>query len=228
MKVNLMQYTPEADELAFFSARRCYSGKSYDDLESEVYNKDKEDMSIFLQEMVAIGHHSIFEHASFTFHIEGASRITEQQLTRHRLASYSIQSSRYTSRGNFQTVIPDTVIESDEAESYKKGINAVNSLYDSLIEAGVSREDARYFLPQGMATNMVVTMNARQLLHFFKLRLCRRSQWEIQDLANQMYKLAYSVAPAIFENAGPSCVIGSCDEGSMSCGEPLSKEELRG
>lgn len=89
-----------------------------------------------------------------------------------------------------------------------------------MINAGVPAEDARYILPQGITTKLYMTMNARELRHFFSLRCCTRAQWEIRALADEMLRLCKEVAPALFEDAGPGCVRGKCPEGEKSCGHP--------
>jgi thymidylate synthase (FAD) len=91
--------------------------------------------------------------------------------------------------------------------------------YNALLELGIPPEDARFVLPNACCTHIVVTMNARELLHFFKLRCCRRAQWEIRSVAEEMLRLAREAAPALFGKAGPACVWGSCGEGKLTCGQ---------
>ncbi|MEG1027657.1 MAG: FAD-dependent thymidylate synthase, partial [Oscillospiraceae bacterium] len=80
-------------------------------------------------------------------------------------------------------------------------------------------EDARFVLPNAAETKMVVTMNARSLNNFFRLRCCNRAQWEIKNLADEMLKLVKEVAPTLFRKSGPPCLLGKCPEGKMSCGK---------
>ena len=80
-------------------------------------------------------------------------------------------------------------------------------------------EDARFVLPNACETKMLVTMNARSLYNFFRLRCCSRAQWEIRAVADEMLRLVKEAAPALFINAGPPCVSGPCPEGKMSCGK---------
>lgn len=87
-------------------------------------------------------------------------------------------------------------------------------------------EDARYVFPNAAETKIVVTMNARSLMHFFKLRCCNRAQWEIRALADEMLSQVIKVAPAIFSNSGAPCTFGKCPEGSMSCGKTRSLEDI--
>ncbi|MBU5226947.1 FAD-dependent thymidylate synthase [Clostridium senegalense] len=82
-------------------------------------------------------------------------------------------------------------------------------------------EDARYVFPNACETKIIVTMNARELMHFFAHRCCNRAQWEIRNMADEMLKEAKKVAPTIFKFSGPSCLKGSCPEGTMTCGEIL-------
>ncbi len=89
-----------------------------------------------------------------------------------------------------------------------------------------SNEDARFVLPNACETHITVTMNARELLHFFSLRCCSRAQWEIRALAREMLKLCKREAPVIFENAGPGCVFGPCPEGAKSCGKAKEMREF--
>jgi len=186
--------------------------------------------------LVKSGHMSALEHASFTFAVDGISRACSHQLVRHRVASYSQQSQRYvrfSSDGDF--VLPPRIAASPEARAvfYEAMENARRS-YERLVELGLAEgrgnesvfEDARFVLPNAAETKIVVTMNARELRHFFALRCCRRAQWEINRLAWTMRQLASSAAPALFEGAGPGCMTGGCPEGRMSCGEPYSEEEI--
>lgn len=208
MKVTLIRYTQDADSLAALSAKVCYSSGSTHKIDSS-----REKQVKLLRRVIKSGHHSVLEHASFTYAIEGISRVATHQLVRHRLASYSQQSQRYTKikRDNF--VIPPSIEQNGKAErEYKDFIDKSIELYNRLIEMGIKKEDARFIIPQGVSSNIVVTMNARELLHFFTLRCCVRAQWEIREAAIEMLRLAKGKAPVIFENAGPSCVRGRCPE----------------
>lgn len=190
-----------------------------------------------------IGHESPIEHASFTFGIEGVSRSFLAQVTRHRMASFSVQSQRYVKENMFEYVLPPEIESVPEArEEYIQAMEEDQAHYDSLTailkentknllaegrpEKEANRlaekkaiEDARFVLPNACNTKMICTMNARSLMNFFTLRCCNRAQWEIRDVADQMYRLVYAAAPKLFQNAGPSCVRGACSEGKMSCGK---------
>ena len=166
------------------------------------------------------GHTSVLEHASFTFRIEGLSRAALAQLTRHRLASFSVQSQRYVRiRGN-DLVMPESIRNSEFYLEAGILMADVMSLYQRMIDSGIPAEDARYITPQAVPTNLILTMNARELLHFFELRTCSRAQWEIRHLAEEMLRICREVSPWIFESAGPGCVAGTCPE-EKPCGTPL-------
>lgn len=173
------------------------------------------------------GHTSVLEHAFFTFRVEGLSRAAMAQLTRHRLASFDVQSQRYVKIGeDVSLVIPDTIKNSDFAAEVASIMRYVMNLYQRMVDAGIPCEDARYVTPQAVPTTFIMTMNARELLHFFSLRCCNRAQWEIRELADKMLEICKAQSPMIFENAGPGCVTGKCPE-KKPCGHPR-KGERRG
>ncbi|MBI5560951.1 MAG: FAD-dependent thymidylate synthase [Deltaproteobacteria bacterium] len=218
MKVTLLNFTPNPEKTIALSAKLCYSDSTVGELEDRVKGVSLEK---FLGKILKMGHTSVLEHAGFTFGIEGVSRATTHQLVRHRLASYSQQSQRYVSPKANEYVIPPS-IEGDAAMSkkFKDHASRVYALYREMTKAGIPKEDARYILPNAACTKIIVTMNARELLHFFNLRCCERAQWEIREMATRMLALAKKEAPVIFSSAGPACVSGPCSEGEMTCGMP--------
>lgn len=223
--VKLLAYTPDAAKIVSAAARLCYSPTGVADI---IDNLTEEKIRSFLKMLNESGHLSPFEHVSFTFAIEGISRVMTHQLVRHRLASYSQQSQRYVGSSNDSCICPPSIENNPEAKKiFDETISKAWESYDRLIEAGVPREDARFILPHGAETRIVVTMNARELHHFFSLRLCRRAQWEIREVARQMCALAKVAAPEIFGLAGPSCLVkGRCEE-AHSCMKPYrNMEEL--
>jgi thymidylate synthase (FAD) len=164
------------------------------------------------------------EHASFTFAIEGISRACTHQLVRHRLASYNQQSQRYVKYGNLDFIIPPAIRRDETLKAeFEKRMETCLDGYHQLLEGGIEPEDARYILPQAAETKIVVTMNARELLHFFTLRCCTRAQWEIRFLALKMLKKVRKIAPTVFATAGPACVRGPCPEDEMMCDRPWKK-----
>ena len=217
MKVALLQYTPEPERTVALAARLCYSPADIDELQIK---NSSADIRNFLEKIMSLGHQSVLEHASFTFGIEGISRVTTHQLVRHRIASFSQQSQRYVSHTErFAAVVPPAIAERpDLLARFEAQLTAVHKAYADMVEAGIPAEDARYILPSAAETKIIVTMNARELLHFFGLRCCERAQWEIRAMAVEMLKLAKTVAPVIFRDAGPGCLDGPCPEGAMTCG----------
>ena len=217
MKVTLLQYTPEPERAVFLAARLCYSNSTIEDLAGSLKESAQEK---FLGKILSSGHHSVLEHASFSFGIEGSSRTTSHQLVRHRIASYSQQSQRYVEfKNEFGYVVPPLIDERRELrQKFTESMDASHRLYRELIASGIPAEDARYVFPNASATRIIVSMNARELVHFFRLRCCRRAQWEIRDLAKEMLKLAKSKTSVLFKDAGPICLTQKCPEGEMSCG----------
>lgn len=223
-KVKLLQYTPVPENLVSMAARLCYSQSDLEALEARVEQRDQ---TAFIKKVTGMGHLSVIEHAAFTFGIEGVSRSFLAQITRHRIASFSVQSQRYVAQGGeqgFDYVIPPAIeaLGEEAVREFESQMQAMSGWYEAwrarLGKGEKSNEDARFVLPNACATRMMVTMNARELLHFLNLRCCGRAQWEIREVAWQMLDLAYKAAPALFENAGPGCLGGTCPEGEKSCG----------
>ena len=191
----------------------------------------------FIERLANLGHQSPMEHISFTFGIEGVSRALLAQITRHRLASFSVQSQRYCNMKQNGYVTPDAIYGNPQLrELYESTMEKLWGVYEYLADKlkmgyivnGIDEktaekmaiEDARYVLPNGCETKMMVTMNARELLHFFRMRCCNRAQSEIQDLADLMLHEVKQVCPVLFAKAGAACVSGPCPEGPMTCGHP--------
>jgi thymidylate synthase (FAD) len=224
MNIELLSHTPEPEKVVALAARLCYSPSSIGELRQRL---DAGDIDSFLDKIMSLGHHSVLEHASFTFGIEGISRVTTHQLVRHRIASYSQQSQRYVShKDEFTSIMPDTIAVNPEARQIFAFMSeTVHKAYAQLVEMGIPAEDARYILPNATETKIIMTMNARELLHFFALRCCQRAQWEIREMSVEMLRLVKNVAPAIFREAGPGCVGGPCPEGQFCCGQTLEIRE---
>lgn len=236
-KVVLLTYTKDPAQTIAMSAKLCYSDADIAELKRGV---DESDVSKFLARLVTMGHLSPFEHASFTFGIEGVSRSFLAQVTRHRIASFSVKSQRYVDankNGEFNFVIPPAIraLGSEAEEEYKEQMKTMHSWYCKWQErlggaCEKSNEDARFVLPNAAETKMTMTMNVRELMHFFTVRCCNRAQWEIREVAWSMLEEVLKVAPELFVTAGPSCVRGACSEGKMSCLKPaevrLRREKL--
>lgn len=226
MEVRLVAHTPNPDRVCAMAARTCTS-PGCPELPTAV-NKTRA-----LEHALASGHESVAEHATFTFQVEGVSRVTEIQLVRHRLASYSIQSGRYCDRKASEFIIPESIKKAMESElmngggwdpngclesdlnELKKDLDAID---DRMKKLGIPAEDRRYLYPQGIPTNITITVNARELRHMAEERMCVRAQKEIRELVTRMVELAREVAPVLFERVGPKCErLGKCPE-IKSCG----------
>jgi len=215
MIVKLLAHTQNADKICASAGNSCYSERPSHELIDEIDDPER-----VLSKIVGMGHHSVVEHAVFTFSVEGVSRALTHQLVRHRIASFSQQSQRYVSLNEPTYVIPETIKADTEAlRAYEAMMNIIWETYRKLSET-VPPEDARYVLPNGCTTNITITMNARELLHFFSLRCCNRAQREIRDMADLMLEICRNVSPVIFRDAGPPCIRGPCPEGKLTCGKP--------
>lgn len=238
MNITLLAHTPNPERLVATAARLCYSADDVATIMDEMCEYDAEKQIKLLQ---SIGHESPIEHVSFTFAIEGVSRSLLAQITRHRLASFSVRSQRYVSMSYGGYVMPDAIADDDFlGEKFDKAMREARKVYRGIANVLMAKyksegmdtksaekkaiEDARFVLPNAACTSMVMTMNARELLHFFRLRTCNRAQWEIREVADKMLAECYRVAPTIFANAGCGCCSGSCPEGRMSCGKPRKAE----
>ena len=213
MTVRLIAHTPEPEKVVAAAAKLCYSDAHITDL---LDGLDEEKTAKFLTMLSDLGHASPIEHASFTFGIEGVSRTLLAQITRHRIASFSVQSQRYVRLDDFRYVTPPEIEAIPEAKaaflaSMEEDAQRYLDLAHKLEEGHTARlmaegmpekqarakaskqanEDARFVLPNACETKMVVTMNARSLMNFFQLRCCNRAQWEIRELAEKMFTLVY-------------------------------------
>ncbi len=240
-KVTLLTYTPNPELAVASAAKLCYSAAGISEIREGL---TPERTAGFVEMLAEIGHESPIEHVSFTFGIEGVSRALLAQITRHRMASFSVQSQRYVKEDCFEFVLPPEIERIPEAkERFLQAMQKDQEDYEALtdilkaahlkemLSAGMDEkaanraaekkaiEDARFVLPNACETKMVLTMNARSLHNFFRHRCCNRAQWEIRDVAEEMFRLVYQVAPNLFKNAGPSCLNSACPEGKMTCGK---------
>ena len=241
MKVKLIAHTPNPDAVIASAAKLCYSAVGVDEIMEDLTPEKTEK---FIHMLTSFGHESPVEHVSFTFAVEGVSRSLLAQLTRHRIASYSVQSQRYVGKENFEYIIPPEIDAIPEAralfvcamendrETYRElnriltekhaADNRAAGMEEKKALSAASKkanEDSRYVLSNACDTKLVLTMNVRSLYNFFSLRCCSRAQWEIRALALEMLRLVKAVSPVLFETAGPACVRGACSEGGMSCGK---------
>lgn len=221
-KARLIRYTADPEQTIALAAKLCYANDEIDELIEKIGEKDN---AKFISILTQMNHFSPFEHASFTFAIEGVSRALLAQITRHRIASFSVRSQRYVSESEFNYIIPPAIekLGADAVKKYESQMEQMLGWYKEwqlmLGNSGEkSNEDARFVLPNACETKMIVSMNARELMHFFSLRCCNRAQWEIRDIAWQMLEEVLKVAPAVFGTSGPGCLKGACPEGKKSCG----------
>ncbi len=235
LKVRLISHTPDAERVIAAAAKLCYARS---DIDTVMEGLTPEKTEQFLEMLSSLGHESPIEHISFTFGIENVSRALLAQITRHRIASFSVQSQRYVAEDGFDFILPPAIEANEEAkalyldtmEELSRRYTALTGLLMEGTEGTVADkkkaiEDARFVLPNGCTTKMMVTMNARSLLNFFRLRCCSRAQWEIRALAEQMLLLVKDVCPTVFRYAGPPCVKGGCPEGKMTCGKAKEMRE---
>ena len=214
--VSIISHTEKPLETIYKAARQCYSAGSVADMEPA----SREKMADLIRRCIRSGHTSVLEHVSFTFAISGVSRALSHQLVRHRMASYSQQSQRYVKFDDIEYVCPPSLRKSKFVKRvhFLEIIERAAHEYQLLIKCGVPAEDARFVLPQATATNIVMTMNCRELLHFLEERCCSKAQWEIHDLAWEMRDILDGMLPEVFEAAGPKCWrIGYCPE-EKGCG----------
>lgn len=233
LRVTLLQFTPEPERAVASAGRLCYAPVSAAEIKAGM---GEDEVRRMLRGLVRSGHLSALEHASFSFAVDGISRACSHQLVRHRVASYSQQSQRYVRfSSDEEFVVPPRIMDSPDARQvFYDAMHHARRCYERLVELGLAEgrgkesvlEDARFVLPNAAETKIVVTMNARELRHFFALRCCRRAQWEINRLAWAMRYLVSSVAPSLFEGTGPGCMNAGCPEGKMSCGEPYTDSEI--
>lgn len=218
LAVRLLSHTPDPQETIALAGRLCYSDSDILSLRGAVEGKAEK----FVEKLMVLGHLSPIEHASFTFGAQGVSRTLLAQITRHRIASFSVQSQRYVRKEESGYVVPPSIagLGTEAVAEFERQMETIQGFYRYWLGRGVQAEDARFVLPNAAETRMVFTMNARELLHFFSLRCCARAQWEIRALSWTMLGMCMREAPAVFQNAGPGCVSSGCTEGTMSCGRP--------
>jgi thymidylate synthase (FAD) len=228
LAVELLHCPDRALDLIYSAARQCYSPDAAADIFAHPDGNAAKRAS-FVKKVVASGHESPLEHIQLSFAVAGVSRALTHQLVRHRLASYSHQSQRYVKADHFDYVVPPSVASDPQKQAvFDDTIKTIQTAYNRLLKlyaGGGTRgekanQDARFLLPQAAETKIVVSMNCRELRHFFRLRCCNRAQWEIRALANRMRDLCRQSLPAVFETAGPPCEdTHICPEGAaFSCG----------
>lgn len=229
----LLAYVPDADRLAAMAARQCYQAGSILDLPEPLSPKTAARM---VNKVVSAGHTSCVEHNQFVFGIRGISRSCSHQLVRHRVGwSYEQQSQRYvdfSTQDFVEIIVPPTVLRIPAMlEAFLEPVKSAVRAYFRMRDERVHQEDARYLFSNAFETKLIVSANARALLHFLELRTCNLAQWEIRWLAHLMRAELQRVAPEIFKFAGPTCMTQKiCWEGSRGAKCPrlvTSGAELR-
>ncbi len=229
MNVCILSYTEKPKEVIFSAARQCYSKHSAKSIFQGLENVTSKELREFVLHLKEVGHLSPLEHVSFTFAIEGVSRTCTHQLVRHRIASYSQQSQRYVAMDEFAYIIPPSIQKRKRiCEKFIAAMEYIKASYreckeelkkENTLDREAMNQDLRFLLPQAVETKIVVTMNIRELLHFFEERLCTRAQWEIRSVAQKMHKACGKILPEVFSKTGAKCVrLGYCPEGKRGCG----------
>ncbi len=216
MEVSLIAYTPKCLKVMYTAAKTCVSSKFPHEIWKD--NPSRAKIIRLLRKIYQEGHHSIFEHCFFTFAISGISRTCSHQLVRHRLASYAQQSQRYVNMKKEAFVIPESIRKNKELkEKFERFLENSKKLYEEF-SGKIPKEDARFILPQAISTNLVMTLNLRELMNIAKERLCLKAQWEIRELVSKMRDEVKKVDSFLSELMQPKCVIlGYCPE-EKSCG----------
>lgn len=214
MKVRLIRVTQDPEELIQFAAAICTGTEDH---------PAKQAMLTAIES----GHLSITEHTSFTFYVEGVSRALLAQITRHRIASFSVQSQRYVNMQEMPVVTPPTIQDDPQTlAEYKKIMRDIRDFYHRAISRGIPKEDARFATPQATCTKLLMTMNARELNNFLALRECNKAQWEIRQLASLILGICKSRMPNVFIRAGAPCRYGNCPEKRPCEQGPKNRKEV--
>lgn len=196
MKVKLIGITksllpdrPSPEQLIEYAGRVCWRTE---------LSPDDAGLDRFITALMKKAHLSVIEHASATFEITSVSRISSQQFTRHRFSSISQESQRYVGDG-FEHITPPTIHDRIPAlRLYDKCIKSALECYNNLRDMGVPKEDARFVLPNAMATRFVMTHNFSAWLHFCRVRCSKQAQWEIRDVAMSILQQLEEHAPSVF------------------------------
>lgn len=233
MKVEIIEATPNPEETVCKAARNDYSDEYIGDKSFEEVMEDIDGESIeekkktLIHHLLDHGHFGPFEHPQITFAVEGMSRSCMAQLTRHRHASFDVQSMRYVSFDDMDPTPGEAVVEipalndpgltgrnADFADGegemddktilkerrmcYNRAIEQSFKDYQNLLDLGVPAQDARMVLPIGTKINMVFSVNARMLMHIADMRAAADAQWEIREMTEEVLDLAEGWCPTIF------------------------------
>lgn len=246
LKIILLKHTPNPEEVVATAAKLCYTKSNITDLKERIEQRDQDEFIrklISSGHMSPIEHasftfaiegisracsHQLVRHRLASYSQQSQRYVSMSQGDTQKAAGgHKKNVSNQIENDIFNFITPPS-IEGDERarkifiDFMKKAQETYNSITEILNNNGLSGEaanqDARFVLPNAAETKIMVTMNARELLHFFLQRCCNRAQWEIQAVAIEMLRLVKKVSPTIFSLAGPGCLIGPCPEGDFSCG----------
>ena len=235
LNVKLLEVTQDAVNIIYVAYRQCYSSKFAGDL-MKVFDGEGlvSQKGAFIAECVMSGHESPLEHVKFTFALEGVSRVLTHQIVRNRIASYSQQSQRYVREDDFDFIIPpliaeDGILKKEFLIAMKNAQDSYTALMERFAQLNkkgeTANQDARFVLPGAAETKIVVTMNCRELLHFFRVNCCARNQWEMRQVASLFLAFCEGELPSVFLYAGSKCKsLGYCPENKRSCGKYPLKE----
>ena len=227
MKVALIRHTLSPEEVVALGARLCYSRATVDSLQQRV---SRDDQSEFVSRILSMGHESVLEHASFTFAMEGVSRVLLAQITRHqnevKFMSASLQYSNYTGQADF--AVPYSIMTAPAVvqELYLKSCNESMKCYEALCTAGSGHDAAGYATPQGLRNVLLISATPYQWKHIISQRVCRRNTDETRIVLLKVWKELYDLSPALFAPSltGPFCQLDRCLEGKMTCGRKLQAD----
>lgn len=193
-EVTLERVTPDAEKLIEYASRLCVA-------------REGETREGYIRDRIEQGHESVLEHASASFYIR-ASRAFTHELVRHRIASYSQRSQRYVKESDPRYITPPELSDGVDPKHpgiplshyFKEAMEAAWGAYSNLLKAGVKPEIARYVLPNACETQIVVTMNFRELRHFIKLRTSKAALPEMREVAGKIKDICKQIAPQVFED----------------------------
>lgn len=222
MQVKLLSMTQNPLETAAYAASRCYMSEPRPEIVKHCWES---------------GHTSVTEHIYFTFEITGISRSLLAQLTRHRLASYSVTSQRYVDMKDYDMIIPHGIDNNPVAKTvFNQAMDKSMDAYQELQQLNVKNEDARAVLPNACSTNLVMTINLRSLGNFMNERLCKRAQDEIRQLARQMKAVVLSQDcwGDFKEHLDKRILVPKCEKNTIkfcperkSCGRHKTAKEIK-
>ncbi len=213
--VEIVAHSADPERLVAAAARSCWSRRPFREIYAELTDSQ---IDRILRKVILRGHHSVLEHADFTFAITSVSRVLTHQLVRHRIASYSQLSQQRVNQARAEYIIPPAIRhDPDLTRRFRDWMDEAANFYEFLVERGVPRGTARYVLPSACETKILMTMNARSLFNLIGQRDCGAEEWEFRALAHQMHSLLLGLAPRIFRFAGPKCTTeGVCTEGDLA------------